>query len=77
MKEKKPLTTILFKGIQIKSLEKAQKFCEALNIIEEEVGIYEVEIGLEDVFFCPWIDIEQLNKTPMERLVRDLVNQLS
>lgn len=73
---KKPQTQITFKGIQIKSLKKAQIFCKALNTIEEECGIEEVEITLDSIFFCPWIDIDKLNKTPMERLIRDLVKEL-
>ena len=66
---------IILKGLQIKSLDKAKKLAYALNIIEEECGIRDVEIILKDMFFCEWIDIEKLNETKMEQLIRDLLNE--
>ena len=71
-----PKTKICFEGIQIKSLKKAQDFCYALNIIEEECGIGSVNITIKDIFFCPWIDMDKLNKTPMECFVRDMIRDL-
>lgn len=65
---------IILKGLQIKSLSKAKKLAYALNIIEEECGIRNVEIVLKDMFFCEWIDIDKLNETEMECLIRDLLN---
>ena len=66
---------ITLDALQIKSLEKAKKLAQALNIIEEECGIHEVEIELKGIFICPWIDIDKLNKTPMEKLLRDIINK--
>ena len=60
-------------GLQIKSLEKAQKLASSLNTIEEECGIKHVKITLEDCFVCEWIDLSKLNKTPMEDLLRGLI----
>lgn len=65
-----------FSGIQIKSLEAFQRFAAAVNEIEEQCGIHEVEITLEDIFFCPWIDVEQCRETHMERLLIGLVERL-
>ena len=62
-------------GLKIKSLDKAKKLAYALNIIEEECGIRNVEIILKDMFFCEWIDIAKLNETKMEQLIRDLLNK--
>jgi len=64
---------IILNGLQIKSLKKAQKLAYALNIIEEECGIKNVEIVLKDIFVCTWIDLNKLNKTEMECLLRDLI----
>lgn len=64
---------IILNGLQIKSLDKAKKLAYALNIIEEECGIKNVEIVLKDVFICNWIDFDKLNKTEMECLLRDLI----
>jgi hypothetical protein len=71
---KKPLIHI--ENCQIKSLEKAKKLAYALNIIEEECGIKVCEISLNNMFVCPWIDINKLNDTPMERLLRDILSKL-
>ena len=62
-------------SLQIKSLEKAQKLCAALNTIEEECGIHQVTIEIIDPFICPWIDLEQLNATPMEQLIQKMLIQ--
>lgn len=64
---------IIIEALQIKSLDKARKLAQALNVIEEECGIHEVKIELKDIFMCPWIDIDQLNNTPMEKLLRDII----
>ena len=65
---------IILKGIQIKSLKKARKLAKALEVIEEECGIHHVKIVIKDCFVCGWIDLEKLNKTPMERLLRDILS---
>lgn len=66
---------IILKGIQIKSLEKAKKLAEAINTIEEECGIHSVEIVFKDTFVCPWIDFNEMDKTEMEILVRDILTK--
>ncbi len=68
-----PRPHILLDGIQVKSLEKAQRLAAALNVIEEECGIHEVRLTIREPFVCPWIDLTQLDGTPMERLVRDML----
>ena len=67
---------IFLSGLQIKSLEKAKLFSRALQIIEEECGIHQVNVQFEDFFICPWIDLDQLNKTPMELFVQGLLKEL-
>lgn len=67
---------ICLSAIQIKSLEKAKVMAAALNTLEEECGIHEVEIRIEDVFICPWVDLDKLNATPMEKLLSGLLKRL-
>jgi hypothetical protein len=74
MKVKRP--EIVLDGIQIKSVEKFRKLAAAVTAIEEECGIYEVTITMKDIFFCPWIDIEECRNTHMERLLIGLVEKL-
>lgn len=64
---------IILKGLQIKTLDKAKKLAYALNIIEEECGIKDTEIVFKDIFVCEWIDLEKLNDTEMELLIKDLL----
>lgn len=63
--------------IQIKSLEKARRLAYALNIIEEECGIHEVRLRISDSFVCPWIDLDQLNGTEMEKLVSKMLKEIT
>jgi len=67
---------IILDGFQIKNLEKAKKLSKALSIIEEECGIKEVRITFKNLFICPWIKLDKLNKTKMELLVRNLLKKL-
>jgi len=67
---------IMLEGIQIKSLEKFQRLAAAVQVIEEECGIHEVTVTLKNIFFCPWIDVEQCRNTPMERLLIGLIGRL-
>ena len=69
---------VYLEGIQIKSLKKAKKLSAAINVIEEECGIHEVTIAFgKNIFVCPWIDLDKLNKTPMETLVCGLLKRIS
>jgi len=74
MKISRPEITL--KGIQIKSLKKAQVLSRALSVMEEECGIHEVKITLSNVFVCPWIDLEKLKRTPMEKLLKSIIEKL-
>lgn len=67
---------IRLSGMQIKSLEKAQKLAAALDTIEIECGIRSVKITVEDCFLCTDIDMNQLNRTPMERLLRGVFAEM-
>ncbi len=70
------VTKITLEGIQIKSLEKAQKLSHALSMIEEECGIAEVKIEIKNSFVCPWIDLEDLKNTEMEKLVQGIFKKI-
>ena len=74
MKIKRP--QIVLDGIQIKSVEKFKRLAAAVNVIEEECGIHEVEITIKDIFFCPWIDVEQCRETHMERLLIGCIQRM-
>ncbi len=75
-KRKYPLIHI--EGCQIKSAEKFRKVCGALKILEEEIGIKEVEFYFKDMFICPWIDLTEFtnSKDDMEKLVGGLCVRL-
>ena len=77
VEKRKKYPEITLEGLQIKSLEKAKRLSYALSIIEEECGIKQVKITLKNMFICPWIDVEKLNETYMDRLVRDLIKKIS
>jgi len=64
---------IALSGIQIKSLKKAKMLCGAINTIEVECGVGNVEIVLKDVFVCKWINLKKLNNTEMEKLIRGII----
>lgn len=63
---------IKLENLQVKSLEKAKKLAKALEVIEEECGIHEVEIEISGFFVCPWIDLTQMQSTGMEKLLAGL-----
>lgn len=63
---------IKLENLQVKSLEKAKKLAKALEVIEEECGIHEVEISIEGFFVCPWIDLAQMQGSGMEKLLAGL-----
>jgi len=67
---------IVLKNIQIKSIEKACKVAKALTVLEEETGIKETKITLDNVFWCPWIDNDKLNKTPMEKILVEIIDKI-
>lgn len=73
MRIKRP--EVVLDSIQIKSLKTARLLAKALNTIEEECGIHETWITLVNPFICPWIDLDQLNKTPMEELLQGLLKK--
>jgi len=67
---------IILENLQVKSLSKAKKLAMALEIIEEECGIHEVEITIDGFFICPWINIDELNTTEMEKLLATLFRKI-
>ncbi len=64
---------VKLEGMQVKSLDKARKLAKALDIIEVECGIKSVRITVEDMFVCPGIDFSRFGKTPMEKLLKELL----
>jgi hypothetical protein len=63
---------IILRNLQVKNLEKAKKLAKALETIEEECGIHEVEIEISGFFICPWIELAQLQSTGAEKLLAEL-----
>jgi hypothetical protein len=63
---------IKLENLQVKSLEKAKKLAKALEVIEEECGIHEVEISIDGFFVCPWIELHKLDDSGMEKLLAEL-----
>ena len=63
---------IIIKNLQVKSLGKAKKLSRAIEIIEEECGIHEVEIVVDNIFVCPWIELSSLDGSGMEKLLAGL-----
>lgn len=74
--KKKSDCRIVLEGLQVKSIHKARVLASALAAIEEECGIREVEIVLDNVFFCPWINKDELRDTEMERLIVGIVKEI-
>jgi hypothetical protein len=66
------LGKIILRNLQVKSLDKAKKLAKALEVIEEECGIHEVEISIEGFFVCPWLELHKLSDTGMEKLLAEL-----
>ena len=64
---------IILDGIQIRSLKIAKELSKALDIIDENCGIKNMEIELKNVFICGWFDITELDETEMDCLLRDLI----
>ncbi len=63
---------ITLENLQVKNLKKAKKLAKALEVIEEECGIHEVQITIKGFFVCPWIDLSKMQKTGMEKLLAGL-----
>lgn len=74
MKESFSGSQITLKHIQVKSFRKARKLAKALNVIEIECGIQSVEFELISSFICPDLKVKKLNRTPMEKVLRRLIN---
>ena len=66
---------LILDSMQIKSLRSAKQLAKALTIIEEECGIKNVRVVLKDCFLCGWTDFEKLDKTPMQKLLRDIIRK--
>ena len=60
-------------GGQLKSLAAAQDVAKGLDLIESTWGIHSVNITLADCFICRDVDWRELNSTPIERLLRDII----
>ena len=69
-------SSIVLKNLQIKSENTFHELCKAISIIEEQCGVYEVDIIIENIFFCPWINMDNCYNTYMERLIIGLINKL-
>ena len=66
---------IILKGLQVKSLTAAKQLAKAMAIIEEQCGIRSVKLTLDDCFICSWMEINKLDKTPMEKLLQKILKK--
>lgn len=75
---KQKYALIHIEGCQVKSSEKMKVLCQALDTLEKEIGIREVEISFKDMFICPDIDLTEFSNSnePMEKLVGGLCIKL-
>ena len=62
-------------GIQIKSIEKLELLSDLLDEMEKEFGIKEVRITLDDCFICPDINLGDLSDTPMNKVLKEILNK--
>lgn len=68
---------IILRNLQVKSTKKALILVKCLEMIEEECGIEEVEITVNNIFWCPWIDNDIISKSsPMGELIIGMVDKL-
>ena len=68
-------TVITLENFQMKSLKQARIFCKALSTLEVECGIRHVLFNISGTFVCTDIDLDKLNRTPMERLMSRLIKE--
>jgi hypothetical protein len=66
---------IVLTHIQVKSLKKARKLARHLDKIEKNCGIQSVTFVLEDSFICCDVEVDKLNRTPMEMTLRDMIKK--
>lgn len=72
----KPVSKIVFSGIQFKSMKTLKAFCKSLSHIEELVTIGSAQIELKNIFVCGWIDIEDLSDYEMEGCVKKILRDM-
>ena len=67
---------IILDSVQFKSLDACRKTAKGLQLIEEYSGIHSVRVTVKTPFLCPDIDLEKLDRTPTERILRDILLDL-
>lgn len=72
---KRVASRIRLVSCQIKSLEIAKAVAGALDTVEKQAGIHSVYMEMDDCFICPDIDLDELNETPMERVLASVMKQ--
>lgn len=70
-----PQALISLEGGQLKSLSAAREVAKGLDLVESRWGIHKVRIAISDCFICADVDWRKLDRTPTERLIRDLIMQ--
>ena len=68
-----PRAVIDLRNGQLKSLEAGRQVAVGIGLIEAAWGIHSVEVRLAGCFICCDVDWRELNRTPDERLLRDLI----
>jgi hypothetical protein len=70
---------IVLRACQFKSIGKLRLAAKLLEEMEVEFGVHACEIQMLDCFICPWItdaELDTLDKTGMEMVVRNMVRDL-
>ena len=71
MRLKRP--QIILDSVQFKSLVACEQAAKGIQLIEEYTGIHSTTVTVRNPFICPDINLEDLNKTPAEELLRDVL----
>ena len=73
-KVRRPVLSL--EGGQLKSLGAGRRVARGIGLIEASWGVGSVLVKLEGCFICVDVDWRKLDRTPNERLVRELIMQL-
>lgn len=68
-----PRAVIDLRNGQLKSLEAGRQVAAGIGLIEAAWGIHSVEVRLAGCFICCDVDWRELDRTPNELLLRDLI----
>ena len=71
-----PRSEIIIKNCQIKGAKAFKEAARGIDIIEEYTGIRETKITLENVFVCPFLNLDKFGETDIERALVKIITKL-